>query len=329
MSNTRKPTPPATPEAPAIEQALQSTTQAADQLLRLQASYGQERDLVNQLLGQAQMADAISKLTATVAVSKMAFVKENKLYQQLAGSKDRDGRGLTGTWEEFCKLLGTSAPKANEDIINLQTFGEQALESMSSMGIGYRELRQYRRLPDDQKQALIEVAKAGDKEGFVELAEEIITRHAKEKAALTTQIEESQAEREATDKLLRGKSEQLEHLKNERDRFGALPPDKQLADLKVRATTVAATIDGLLLGELRQALLTINNHAQGLGQERGQHNALMVGLVAQVQVQLSALRREFDLPAEVAIPDGQDQLQQPQWEVWANAQQAGSAKPHN
>ena len=39
-----------------------------DGLAQLQASYGQERDLVNQLLGQAQMADAISKLTATVAV---------------------------------------------------------------------------------------------------------------------------------------------------------------------------------------------------------------------------------------------------------------------
>lgn len=174
----------------------------ADQAAAMQAAYGQERDLLNQLLGQAQMADAISKLTATVAVSKMAFVKESKLYRQLAGTKDRDGRGLTGTWEEFCTLLGTSAPKVNEDVANLQSFGEQALESMSAMGIGYRELRQYRKLPEDQKLALIEVAKAGDKEGFVELAEEIIAKHAKEKEQLTAQAQESAAVIAAKDRVL-------------------------------------------------------------------------------------------------------------------------------
>ncbi len=154
-------------------QATAAMDESVDTLAALQAGYAQERDLVNQLLGQAQMADAISKLTATVAVSKMAYVKENKLYRQLVGVKNRDGRGLTGTWEEFCELLGTSAPKVNEDIVNLQSFGEAALESMSRMGIGYRELRQYRRLGGDQQQALIAAAKAGDKGEFLDLAEEL------------------------------------------------------------------------------------------------------------------------------------------------------------
>lgn len=220
---------PAMPAAQAVAVVLNGeetapAVAAVDGLAQLQASYGQERDLVNQLLGQAQMADAISKLTATVAVSKMAFVKESKLYRQLAGTKDRDGRGLAGTWEEFCALLGTSAPKVNEDIANLQSFGEQALESMSAMGIGYRELRQYRKLPEDQKQALIEVAKAGDKEGFVELAEEIIAKHAKEKEALTTQVEESKATLEAKDRVLQSKADLINKLEEQTARkFKPLP----------------------------------------------------------------------------------------------------------
>ncbi|MGV8638395.1 hypothetical protein ACV35T_02585, partial [Pseudomonas aeruginosa] len=41
----------------------------------------EERDLVNQLLGQAQMADAFAKFSVTVTTSKLAFVKENKLYR--------------------------------------------------------------------------------------------------------------------------------------------------------------------------------------------------------------------------------------------------------
>ncbi|GKT21694.1 hypothetical protein [Acidovorax sp. SUPP3334] len=176
---------------------------AADQASAMQAAYGQERDLLNQLLGQAQMADAFSKFSLTVRTSKLAFVKENKLYRSLKGQKSPDGQEFSkGTWEDFCRLLGRSVAQVDEDITNLNTLGEEALDSMSRMGIGYRELRQYRRLPEDQKQALIEVAKAGDKEGFVELAEEIIARHAKEKEALEAKVGEAGTQLAAKDRVL-------------------------------------------------------------------------------------------------------------------------------
>ncbi len=185
-----------------IDTVLAQDLQVADALTAAQAAYGQERDLLNQLLGQAQMADAFSKFSKTVLTSKLAFVKEHKLYQQLRGQRGPSGLELKGTWEEFCGLLGVSDEKVNQDIANLRTFGEEALESMSRMGIGYRELRQYRRLPEDQKQALIEVAKAGDKEGFVELAEEIIAKHAKEKEQLAAQAQADRAALEAKDRVL-------------------------------------------------------------------------------------------------------------------------------
>lgn len=148
-----------------------------------------ERDLLNQLLGQAQMAEAFGKFSQTVWSSKLAFVKENKLYQSLKGKKGPNGLELQGTWVEFCSLLGVSDEKANQDIANLTAFGEEALESMSRMGIGYRELRQFRRLPEDQKSALIEVAKEGDKTALLELAEEMIAKHAREKEELKTDLE--------------------------------------------------------------------------------------------------------------------------------------------
>ena len=149
-----------------------------------------ERDLLNQLLGQAQMAGAFEDFSRTVRTSKLAFVKENKLYRNLKGSKSPHGaEKMSGTWEEFCSLLGRSVDQVDRDIANLRTFGEEALESMSRMGIGYRELRQFRRLPDDQKNALIEVAKEGDKTALLELAEEMIARHTKEKEELKTDLE--------------------------------------------------------------------------------------------------------------------------------------------
>ena len=199
-------------------EALQEDVGSLGMLGTIAQGMQDERDLVNQLLGQAQMADALSKLTATVAVSKMAHVKETKLYRAIAGMKDRDGRGLSGTWEEFCTLLGTSAPKVNEDINNLRAFGEEALDSMSRMGIGYRELRQYRRLPEDDKSALIEAAKSGDSAAFVDLAEELISKHAKEKEELTKKLEDTQHDYDALSKVEADTSKKLREAKLELER---------------------------------------------------------------------------------------------------------------
>ena len=221
---------PAMPAAQAVAVVLNGEetapeVAAVDGLAQLQASYGQERDLVNQLLGQAQMAGAFEEFSRTVRTSKLAYVKEHKLYRSIAGAASPHGaEKLSGTWEEFCRLLGRSVDQVDRDIANVQAFGEQALESMSAMGIGYRELRQYRKLPEDQKQALIEVAKAGDKEGFVELAEEIIAKHAKEKEALAAQVQEAQATLEAKDRVLQSRAELIGKLEEQvAGKFKPLP----------------------------------------------------------------------------------------------------------
>lgn len=226
--------------------ALAEDVLAADQVAALKASYSDERDLLNQLLGQAQMADAFAKFSVTVTTSKLGFVKENKLYQQLRGKDSGNGYHFLGTWEEFCGLLGISREKADQDISNLKAFGESALESMSKMGIGYREMRQYRKLPEDQKLALIEVAKTGDKESFVELAEEIISRHAKEKEALTAQVEEATASLEAKDRVLVDKNERINELEEQTSR-----------KFKPRPGSEAQTAEEqVLLDELQDAALT-------------------------------------------------------------------------
>ena len=201
---------------------------AANLMAVVQTSYDDERDLLNQLLGQAQMAEAFAKFSVTVTTSKLAFVKENKLYRALGGKKSGDGHQFSGTWEEFCSLLGRSREQIDEDIRNLKAVGEQALESMSRMGIGYREFRQFRRLPDDQKTALIEVAKSGDKDAFLELAEDMIAKHAKEKEALTQRAEEAEADLEARSRVLEDKNGKIDQLTEEvakvKKRVKALPP---------------------------------------------------------------------------------------------------------
>lgn len=265
----------------------------------------ENRDLLNQLLGQIQMAGALTKLTSTVEVSKLAFVKENKLYQSLNGMKDLDGRGLSGTWEDFCKLIGSSVAKVNEDINNLQFFGEEALESMSRMGIGYREMRQYRKLPADQQQALIEVAKEGDKESLMELAEELIAKQVKEKEALKADLEISRQN-------VAEKKEQVSHLQEANEalnnklkhRIYHETPDQAEKELRKETNLIAHEIETFISVRLKEAFVALANHAD-------EHNLpqddFMTGLLCQIDRRVLQLREEFSLES---APTGTDR---PTW----------------
>ncbi|MFV9461976.1 hypothetical protein ACNUIY_09140 [Pseudomonas aeruginosa] len=198
------------------QEAFQEDMNAVGVLGAIAQGMHEERDLVNQLLGQAQMADAFAKFSVTVTTSKLAYVKENKLYRALKGMKSGHGdQFLTGTWEEFCDLLGRSREQVDRDIANLRAFGEEALESMSRMGIGYRELRQWRKLPEDARSALIEAAKQGNKDAVEYLAEELIATHTKEKAALEKQVEDLRADNEALGERMARKSRELDETVHE------------------------------------------------------------------------------------------------------------------
>ncbi|MBI0036709.1 hypothetical protein H3T61_00470 [Gilliamella sp. B14384H2] len=246
-------------ELPVIDE--QGINDVMNTMTTIQSEYSEDRDLVNQLLGQAQMADAFAKFSVTVTTSKLKFVKENKLYRALKGKKSRDGHEfLTGTWQEFCSLLGRSVEQIDEDIRNLNMLGEEALESMSRMGIGYRELRQYRKLPEDQKTALIEVAKAGDKETLVELAEEFIAKNAKEKEQLKTENSNLQADYKALSKRNADVAKEKEVLAIKLAQFEmkTVPLDERLSPLKEQIAKTQSHIDELL-EQQRQYLQIVDN----------------------------------------------------------------------
>jgi len=269
-----------------------------------------ERDLLNQLLGQAQMAEAFGKFSQTVWSSKLAFVKENKLYQSLKGKKGPNGLELQGTWVEFCSLLGVSDEKANQDIANLTAFGEVALESMSRLGIGYRELRQFRRLPEDQKSALIEVAKEGDKTALLELAEEMIAKHAREKEELKTDLEISR-------QMLAEKKEELGTMRNEKEelksrlvrRTTTETPDEEGVALETEVTGFKSGVLSAFF-DLKSGFNALTEHTERTGIN---HTGMMAGLLDDLQAQFEELRQEFSLPEAretSVIPDWVKEAQQ-------------------
>jgi hypothetical protein len=291
--------------------ALNPELEATQNLMAVVSSHmTDERDLLNQLLGQAQMAEAFGKFSQTVWSSKLSFVKENKLYQSLKGKKGPNGLELQGTWVEFCSLLGVSDEKANQDIANLTAFGEEALESMSRMGIGYRELRQFRRLPEDQKSALIEVAKEGDKTALLELAEEMISKHAREKEELKTDLEISR-------QMLAEKKEELGTIRNEKEELKARlvrrstteTPDEEGVALETEITGFKSGVLSAFF-DLKSGFNALIEHTERTGIN---HTGMMAGLLDDLQAQFEELRQEFSLPEareNSVIPDWVQEAQQ-------------------
>lgn len=279
---------------------------AANSMAVVQASYAQGRDLVNQLLGQAQLAGAFEQFSRTVSVSKLAVVKENKLYQQLSGMRTPNGSELKGTWEEFCNLLGMSVDKADLDIKNLQSFGEEALEAMGRAGIGYRDMRQFRRLPVDQKTALIEAAKSGDKDALLELAEDLIAKHDKETAALAKRAEATEADLEARARVLEDKNAKIDQLAEEmaklKKRVAAMPP----ADVgeQIRMEVVQATARAEVgIRALCAGFSALAEHTERHGIS---HGDFMSGQLGQLELAVLQLRDTFDIkesPTGDEMPD--------------------------
>ena len=290
-------------ELPALDGEALTTNQ--NLMATMLGSHSEERDLLNQLLGQTQMAGAFEEFSRTVRTSKLAYVKENKLYRALVGRKSPHGAEvMSGSSEEFCGLLGRSVDQVDRDIANLRAFGEEALDSMSRMGIGYREMRQYRRLPEDQQAALIEVAKTGDKDAFVELAEEIIARTAKEKEELTERLDELSASHYAQGEVMAAKTTELDKTKVElekvRGQIQKLAPDEVTEMIRQEAGRQAFAVESSILGELREALTAISKRAEETGEDQ---RVFQAGLIQGLELTLASVRSEFYLSdALVATP---------------------------
>ena len=252
----RTPRTPVTLDQPAVNTELVAQDlAAADLMTRVTDTYTEERDLVNQMMGQYQALNAIAKLTTVVGLQKLAHIKEAKLYRTLSGKKgtDKDGEEITdvGCWAGFCKAIGSSQQKVDEDLLNLAIFGEEALTQLTSVGAGYRELRKLRKIPEDE---LLAITQAPDKESLLELIDDLAAKHAKEKETLETSLKESQETL-----LIRNRQIQAKDVKiNELDAALAKPaPEYAQAAALEALDKEAARIVAAIEASMRRAVLDV------------------------------------------------------------------------
>lgn len=292
---------PKTPEAEVVDvemntEAFAHSHDALNTLSELHAGYSDGRDYLNKRIGVVETAAMFEKFSKTLGISELVNIKQNKLYRECSGMKFQNGLGFsTGTWEDFCKIIGQSVVKVDADIANFKVFGEEALEVMQNMGIGYRQLSQFRRIDGDEKIMLIAAAKDGDKETLLDLAETLISKHTKEKEALT----EQQTLAKSTIDNLRGDLTARDELVGKlTTRLNGQPliaptPDTIANEFVKTAHEAEATACAWIEGYFRQAVENLQAHDAEHGSN---HNAVLAGFVARIAESLRLVRITYNIP---------------------------------
>ncbi|MDG6255942.1 hypothetical protein P9J84_11045, partial [Glaesserella parasuis] len=101
----------------------------------------QDKAQAYELVGMIKAFDFTRKLVTVTTLKSLQEIKESKRYKDLELT-DQDGKMVTvTTFRDFCTTLGFSGEKIDQDLLNLNTFGEEFFETSQRLGLGYREMR--------------------------------------------------------------------------------------------------------------------------------------------------------------------------------------------
>lgn len=262
----------------------------------------------HEAMGMIRAFGFVNKLLTVGTLKVMREVKEAKKYKGLVTYIDGE-LTTVGSWEEFCKACGLTRQKVDEDLQNLSKFGEDFLETSQRLGLGYREMRKLRQLPEEARAEIIDAdySEATDKEELIEKIEDLTAKHAKEKEALQAQLKRKSEDYEAQAKVLANKNERINKLDMELAKKTHLidtqTPDQRGGTLREEAAQISYKAEAILRGQVWQAFETLAKHSEETGID---HRQFMSGVLAEYQLILSELKSQFninDQPSDDDLPD--------------------------
>ncbi|WP_065204280.1 hypothetical protein [Shewanella woodyi] len=218
-------------------------------------------------IGQIQAFNFTAKLLTVSELKLLKEVKESKTYKGLTYINDKGEVLTVSTWVECCEhILKSSRQHIDDKLINLQQFGNEFFEASQNMGLGYRDLRKLRQLPE-QEQALVidsDAIDMGDKDAVKELIEELTEKHAKEQHDLNQELSECKAIAKARQNLIIKTNNQLaeqteefekQQLAQRQNPLSWLTQVKEINLLSTRLLTAACESASQLL-ELNETIIT-------------------------------------------------------------------------
>lgn len=267
-----------------------AATEVATATDAAEASLRQSIFAIGQQVGAIQMARVQSSFLRAAEIRLFAQLRESKEFKHLPLLQPDGSLRAAETIAEFSSVVfGASYSRLAEDQQNLEALGDEAYDAANRLGLNRNALRAVRALPPAQVEQVQKAIAGGcAKAEVLSVIEDLAERASKAEEALA----DMQADREAADHVSAEKTKRIDQLKSEVRRFNKLPQDKQLKALQEKAVSFMRGLSADIRGGLRQAVIEINSH----GDVRGQHEAFVGGLVAELADALEELRQEFRLP---------------------------------
>ena len=281
--------------------------QEAQALLAKQMT--QDKAQAYELTGMIKAFDFTQKLVTVTTLKTINEIKQSKQYKGLE-LINQSGELVTVTsFKDFCSCLGFSVEKIDADLLNLNTLGEEFLETSQRLGLGYREMRKLRQLPDDARAEIVEAdySEATDKEELLERIEDLTAKFAKEKGELESKLKRKSEDYDAQAKVLANRNERINKLDAELVKKEKLiatqTPDQRGGALREETAAISYKAEAILRGQVWQAFEALEAH----GNEHGiDHKQFMSGVLAEYQLILSELKSHFNLdstPSGSYVPE--------------------------
>lgn len=285
------------------EKDIQNSTALAAQALT------QDIAEAHEAMGMLKAFNFVEKLLTVGSLKILLEIKNSKKYKGLTYI-DQDGKVLTvRTWEEYCKACGFSVQKVDLDLQNLNTFGEEFMETSQRLGLSYREMRKLRQLPDDARAEIVEAdySEATDKEELLEKIEDLTAKFAKEKGELESKLKRKSEDYDAQAKVLANRNERINKLDAELVKKEKLiatqTPDQRGGALREETAAISYKAEVILRGQVWQAFEALEAHSNEHGID---HKQFMSGVLAEYQLILSELKSHFNLdstPSGSYVPE--------------------------
>lgn len=291
------------------DQSLVAIDEQHKQAARLEEAFTEEQrqqtSRFGRRLGHKDFINMMQKLLTVSDLLELQKIKESKEYKGLVHFDQNGNRQQISTWDEYCTHFeGSSRQSIDNDLANLNTFGEEMFDAMRQVGIGPGKMRSIRKLPEDELLLIQQASESNDKDQVVELIDNLVTKHAQEKAqlaaekeTLTKERDEALADAEATREVSAGKDQKINQLATDleknRRRISTQDPDEVAKELQIEAAGIAAELKSLIVAKLRPAVEQLMDY-QALHPEIDQQNWL-AGIIADLQLDLTNICDDFQL----------------------------------
>lgn len=269
----------------------------------------QEKAQAYELVGMLKAFDFTQKLVTVTTLKTINEIKQSKQYKGLE-LLNKDGELVTVTsFKDFCTALGFSVEKIDADLLNLNTLGEAFLETSQRLGLGYREMRKLRQLPEAARAEIVDAdySEATDKEDLIEKIEDLTAKFAKEKTALESQLKTAKDNYDAQSKVLANKNARIDELDTKLAKKEQLiatqTPEDRGGLLREEAAKISYKAEAILRGQVYQAFEALQAHQTEHGID---HKQFMSGVLAEYQLILSELKEQFgleDTPSGEILPE--------------------------